>query len=119
VGPLRFGMSPAEVADELRASEPQKRVGGSYGQVVEAAGGRAWAAGEAERRVRVAIDPWSFPTFDSRGIEGEDVRAAAVEQLAAVYWINRPARRLPESQSSGVTPAPGRHGRSGCVAAYW
>ncbi|MFJ9481744.1 hypothetical protein ACIRRI_43300 [Streptomyces mirabilis] len=39
-------------------------------------------------------DPWSFPPFDSRGIEGEDVRSAAVGQLTAVYWINRPAGRL-------------------------
>ncbi|MEU3341952.1 hypothetical protein [Streptomyces sp. NPDC006668] len=27
-------------------------------------------------------------------IEGEDVRAAAVGQLTAVYWINCPAGRL-------------------------
>ncbi|MFF4260386.1 hypothetical protein ACFY1L_55615 [Streptomyces sp. NPDC001663] len=39
-------------------------------------------------------DLWSFPPFDSRDIEGEDVRAAAVGQLTAVYWINRPAGRL-------------------------
>ncbi|MET8137998.1 hypothetical protein ABZ153_33360 [Streptomyces sp. NPDC006290] len=39
-------------------------------------------------------DPWSFPPFDSRDIEGEDVRGAAVGQLTAVYWINRPAGRL-------------------------
>ncbi|MET9913561.1 hypothetical protein ABZZ74_43600 [Streptomyces sp. NPDC006476] len=39
-------------------------------------------------------DPWSFSPFDSCGIEGEDVRAAAVGQLIAVYWINRPAGRL-------------------------
>ena len=32
VGPLRFGMSPVEVADALRVSEPQKLVGGLYGQ---------------------------------------------------------------------------------------
>ncbi|WP_328974225.1 hypothetical protein [Streptomyces canus] len=32
LGPLRFGMSPAEVADALRVSEPQKRVGGPYEQ---------------------------------------------------------------------------------------
>ena len=39
-------------------------------------------------------DPWSFAPFDSRDIEGEDARAAAVGQLTAVYWINRPAGRL-------------------------
>ncbi|MFH9970235.1 hypothetical protein ACH4PR_55295 [Streptomyces mirabilis] len=39
-------------------------------------------------------DPWSFPPFDSRDIEGEDVRGAAVGQLTAVYWINRPPGRL-------------------------
>ncbi|MFI6495518.1 hypothetical protein [Streptomyces sp. NPDC050564] len=39
-------------------------------------------------------DPWSFPPFDSRDPEGEDVRAAAVGHLTAVYWINRPAGRL-------------------------
>ncbi|MGW4732625.1 hypothetical protein ACWEQC_26195 [Streptomyces shenzhenensis] len=32
VGPLRFGMSPAEVAEALLASEPQARIGGEYGQ---------------------------------------------------------------------------------------
>ncbi|MFF8867967.1 hypothetical protein ACF08B_38685 [Streptomyces sp. NPDC015139] len=31
-GALRFGMSPAEVADALRVGEPLKRVGGPYGQ---------------------------------------------------------------------------------------
>ncbi|MEU3787533.1 MULTISPECIES: hypothetical protein [Streptomyces] len=39
-------------------------------------------------------DPWSFPPFNSRDPEGEDVRSAAVGQLTAVYWINRPAGRL-------------------------
>lgn len=39
-------------------------------------------------------DPWSFPPFDSRDPEGEDVRSAAVGQLTAVYWINRTASRL-------------------------
>ncbi|WP_331737235.1 hypothetical protein OG520_44425 (plasmid) [Streptomyces sp. NBC_00984] len=39
-------------------------------------------------------DPWSFPPFDLRDPEGEDVRSAAVGQLTAVYWINRPAGRL-------------------------
>jgi hypothetical protein len=39
-------------------------------------------------------DPWGFLAFDGRDPEGEDVRAAAVGQLTAVYWINRPAGRL-------------------------
>ncbi|MER5466634.1 hypothetical protein ABT010_39635 [Streptomyces sp. NPDC002668] len=39
-------------------------------------------------------DPWSFPAWNSRDPEGEDVRAASVGQLTAVYWINRPAGRL-------------------------
>lgn len=39
-------------------------------------------------------DPWSFPPFDSRDPEGEDVRSASVGQLTAVYWVNRPAGRL-------------------------
>ncbi|MFI9585902.1 hypothetical protein ACIHCQ_29590 [Streptomyces sp. NPDC052236] len=39
-------------------------------------------------------DPWSFPAFNSRDPEGEDVRAASVGQLTTVYWINRPAGRL-------------------------
>ncbi|MCX5374788.1 DUF6247 family protein [Streptomyces sp. NBC_00103] len=34
-----------------------------------------------------ARDPWSFPPFNARDPEGEDVRSA-------VYWINRPAARL-------------------------
>ncbi|MGP4004415.1 hypothetical protein [Streptomyces sp. 8N706] len=33
-------------------------------------------------------DPWSFPAFNKRDPEGEDVRSARVGQLAAVYWIN-------------------------------
>ncbi|MFR9798868.1 hypothetical protein ACL02U_23700 [Streptomyces sp. MS06] len=32
VGPLRFGMSPAEVAEALLVSEPEARVGGRYEQ---------------------------------------------------------------------------------------
>ncbi|MEU6010865.1 hypothetical protein [Streptomyces sp. NPDC047453] len=39
-------------------------------------------------------DPWSFPPFNARDPEGEDVRSASVGQLTAVYWINRPAGRL-------------------------
>jgi hypothetical protein len=39
-------------------------------------------------------DPWSFPSFDSRDLGGEDVRAAAVGHLTAIYWINRLAGRL-------------------------
>ncbi|MFE2129149.1 hypothetical protein [Streptomyces amritsarensis] len=39
-------------------------------------------------------DPWSFPAFNVRDPEGEDVRSASVGQLTAVYWINRPAGRL-------------------------
>ncbi|MGP4003507.1 hypothetical protein [Streptomyces sp. 8N706] len=39
-------------------------------------------------------DPWSFPAFNNRDPEGEDVRSASVGQLTAVYWINRTAGRL-------------------------
>ncbi|MFF3518196.1 hypothetical protein [Streptomyces sp. NPDC002573] len=39
-------------------------------------------------------DPWSFPPFDSRDPEGENVRSASVGQLSIVYWINRQAGRL-------------------------
>ncbi|MEU8435244.1 hypothetical protein AB0F18_20440 [Streptomyces sp. NPDC029216] len=39
-------------------------------------------------------DPWSFPAFDSRDPEGEDVRSAFVGQLTAVYFINRAGGRL-------------------------
>ncbi|MET7574961.1 hypothetical protein ABZT04_41835 [Streptomyces sp. NPDC005492] len=39
-------------------------------------------------------DPWSFPPFDARDPEGEDVRAASVGGLTVVYWVNRPAGRL-------------------------
>lgn len=41
-----------------------------------------------------ARDPWSFPAWDSRDPEGEDVRSASVGQFSTVYWINRPAQRL-------------------------
>ncbi|MET9962811.1 hypothetical protein ABZ128_27705 [Streptomyces sp. NPDC006326] len=39
-------------------------------------------------------DPWSFPAFDSRDPEGEDIRSASVGQLTTVYFINRPSGRL-------------------------
>ncbi|MGC5401709.1 hypothetical protein ACPXCP_38970 [Streptomyces sp. DT20] len=39
-------------------------------------------------------DPWSFPPFNPRDPEGEDVRAASVGRLTAVYWVNRTAGRL-------------------------
>ncbi|MBP5888824.1 hypothetical protein [Streptomyces scabiei] len=39
-------------------------------------------------------DPCSFPPFNSRDPEVEDVRSASAGQLTAVYWINRPAGRL-------------------------
>ncbi|MDT0448098.1 hypothetical protein [Streptomyces hesseae] len=39
-------------------------------------------------------DPWSFPAFDRRDPEGEDVRSAAIGHLTVVYWINRSAARL-------------------------
>lgn len=32
VGPLQFGMSPAEVARALLVAEPQERAGGPYAQ---------------------------------------------------------------------------------------
>ncbi|MFD3941049.1 hypothetical protein ACFWSF_40375 [Streptomyces sp. NPDC058611] len=41
-----------------------------------------------------ARDPWSFPPFNVRDPEGEDVRSASIGQLTVVYWINRPAGRL-------------------------
>ncbi|MEU1319542.1 hypothetical protein [Streptomyces tibetensis] len=39
-------------------------------------------------------DLWSFPPFEARDPEGEDVRSASVGQLTAVYWINRAAGLL-------------------------
>ncbi|WCD84441.1 hypothetical protein KPP03845_100764 [Streptomyces xanthophaeus] len=63
-----------------------------------------------------AHDPWSFPAFDSRDPEGEDVRSASVGQLSTVYWINRPAGRLyvigivwlGQGRSSNTGQEPGR-----------
>ncbi|MEV7617150.1 hypothetical protein [Streptomyces sp. NPDC089799] len=53
----------------------------------------------AAEMVRDVLDiasrgPWSFPAFDRRDPEGEDVRSASVGQLTAVYFINRPLGRL-------------------------
>lgn len=42
VGPLRFGMSPVEVAEALLVSAPQARVGGEYGQEDFAGGVKAF-----------------------------------------------------------------------------
>jgi hypothetical protein len=53
-------------------------------------------AGEMLRDVLdiASRDPWTWPPFDARDPEGEDVRAAAVGQLTAVYWVNRAEARL-------------------------
>jgi hypothetical protein len=65
----------------------------------QAAGTAAELPGHAREMLRDVLDiagrdPWSFPPFNSRDPEGEDVRSAAVGPLTAVYWINRPAGRL-------------------------
>ncbi|MFJ3520694.1 hypothetical protein [Streptomyces sp. NPDC090131] len=38
--------------------------------------------------------PLVLPAFNARDPKGEDVRSAAVGQLTAVYWTNRPSSRL-------------------------
>ncbi|WP_371640786.1 hypothetical protein [Streptomyces virginiae] len=38
-------------------------------------------------------DPWSFPAFNVRDPEGEDVRSAAVGQLTAIYSARQPPLR--------------------------
>ncbi|GGV43420.1 hypothetical protein ACIRPR_33925 [Streptomyces griseoflavus] len=59
VGPLRFGMSPAEVAKALRVSGPQERVGGPYEQEDFPDGLKAFY--EAGRLACVAMDAVTGP----------------------------------------------------------
>ncbi|MET9587119.1 hypothetical protein ABZY10_29325 [Streptomyces sp. NPDC006539] len=59
VGPLRFGMAPAEVAEALLASEPEARVGGPYGQEDFPGGVKAFYA--AGKLVCVALDAVTGP----------------------------------------------------------
>lgn len=59
VGPLRFGMSPAEVAGALRVSEPQERVGGPYGQEDFADGVKVFY--DAGRLASTALDAGHGP----------------------------------------------------------
>jgi hypothetical protein len=58
-GPLRFGMSPAEVADALQVSEPQNRVGGPYGQEDFAAGVKVFY--DAGKLACIALDAVTGP----------------------------------------------------------
>jgi len=59
VGPLRFGMSPAEVAQALFVSEPQSRVGGEYAQ--ENFPGEVRAFYDEGRLACVALDAVAGP----------------------------------------------------------
>ncbi|MFF3468828.1 hypothetical protein ACWCQN_46090 [Streptomyces sp. NPDC001984] len=59
LGPLRFGMSPAEVADALQVSGPQERVGDPYGQEDFANGVKAFYHGG--RLACVALDALTRP----------------------------------------------------------
>ncbi|MFG2604826.1 hypothetical protein ACGFT2_14945 [Streptomyces sp. NPDC048514] len=58
-GPLRFGMGPAEVADALRVSEPQKRVGGPYRQEDFAGGVKVFY--DAGKLACIALDAVTGP----------------------------------------------------------
>ncbi|MFJ3660826.1 hypothetical protein ACIPPM_10190 [Streptomyces sp. NPDC090119] len=59
VGPLHFGMSPAEVAEALLVSGPQERVGGPYEQEDFPDGVKAFY--EAGRLACVALDAVTGP----------------------------------------------------------
>ncbi|MGW1106094.1 hypothetical protein [Streptomyces sp. NPDC002540] len=59
VGPMRFGMSPAEVADALQVSGPQGQVGGPYGQEDFADGVRVFY--DAGKLACVALDAVTGP----------------------------------------------------------
>lgn len=59
VGPLRFGMSPVKVADALGVSEPQKLVGGLYGQEDFADGVKVFY--DAGKLACVALDAVTGP----------------------------------------------------------
>ena len=59
VGPLRFGMSPAEVAQALLVSEPEARVGGPYGQEDFPGGVKAFY--DAGKLACVALDAVTGP----------------------------------------------------------
>ncbi|MFD7447113.1 hypothetical protein [Streptomyces sp. NPDC059909] len=59
VGPLRFGMSSAEVADALQVSGPQEKVGGPYGQEDFADGVKVFY--DAGKLACVALDAVTGP----------------------------------------------------------
>ena len=59
LGPLWFGMSPGEVADALRVSEPQKRVGGPYEQEDFADGVKVFC--DAGKLACIALDAVTGP----------------------------------------------------------
>ncbi|MFD0305187.1 hypothetical protein [Streptomyces sp. NPDC127119] len=59
LGPLRFRMSPAEVADALRVCEPKKRVGGPYEQEDFADGVKVFY--EAGELACIALDAVTGP----------------------------------------------------------
>lgn len=59
LGPLRFGMSAAEVADALRVCEPQKRVGDPYEQEDFADGVKVFY--DAGKLACIALDAVSGP----------------------------------------------------------
>ncbi|MER6421092.1 hypothetical protein [Streptomyces sp. NPDC001137] len=76
LGPLRFGMSPAEVADALWVSEPQKRVGGPYEQEDFASGVKVFY--DAGTLACIALDAVTGPQVSLAGfaLAGRDSEEA-------------------------------------------
>ncbi|MDF3144199.1 MULTISPECIES: hypothetical protein [unclassified Streptomyces] len=76
LGPLRFGMSPAEVAEALRGSEPQKRVGGPYEQEDFADGVKVFY--DAGKLACIALDAVTGPQVLLAGfaLAGRDPKQA-------------------------------------------
>ncbi|MFF4344709.1 hypothetical protein ACFY00_32915 [Kitasatospora sp. NPDC001540] len=68
VGPLRFEMSPAEVAQALGVEEPLARVGGPYGQEDFADGVKAFYDPETGGLACVALDAVSGPQVFLAGV---------------------------------------------------
>jgi hypothetical protein len=82
VGPLLYGMTPAEVAEALLVSEPGSRVGGPYGQEDFSDGVKAFY--DAGQLSCVALDAVIGPQV---WLAGFPWQRAIQEKASSSFWI--------------------------------
>ncbi|MFJ6087984.1 hypothetical protein ACIQI8_42120 [Streptomyces sp. NPDC092369] len=83
LGPLRFGMGPAEVADALQVSGPHEQVGAPYGQEDFADGVKVFY--DAGRLACVALDAVTGPQVLLEGFALAGRDPAQVQQFLLDY----------------------------------